>query len=272
MKIPFIISELAMENEISFFKKNGYLILESFLDKVQIEKIKESLIFMINEQLKKNGIQENKTLDEGLLALRKIDKKAAIKIYQASHRLFHLKKISSDPSIEKIGKKLLGSNNYLITGESLRYDPPFEDKLLIDWHQDYPFIQDSENSLVFWFPLRDMSPQGGGVKLIPGSHLQGIRKVKTQKDTNWIELCHPPKNKNTITPLLKKGDVLIMHTMLLHKSESNQSDQVRWTGQFRLGDLTHKKAIERHWTGGMLENIHFGEYHPEYLEEENESL
>jgi len=68
---------------------------------------------------------------------------------------------------------------------------------------------------------------------------------------------------------LKTG--LVMHTFLLHKSAKNVSNSVRWTGQFRIGDLTHKNTVKNGWSGGMLENIDFGIHHSKYLKETNES-
>lgn len=259
--------------QIEKYNQDGFLLLKGFFPIELIERLQNDVESMITVLAKQKEIKIKSVLDQSLIDLRKVDKNAAIAIYQAATRLMALKKISSLDIIRQVARELLGSNSLFVSAESLRYDPPFEDHLLIDWHQDYTFIQDSENSIVFWFPLRNISQNGGGVQLLPKSHLNGIRMVKTsepfsEKKARWVDLCDPIDEANTISPQLDAGDVLLMNTLLIHRSWPNRSDKVRWTGQFRIGDFMHDKAVKRLWPSGTLGGVDFGVHHPEFVMEE----
>lgn len=262
--------------QVDDYKQKGYLIIKEFFPPSLIASLCKDVRFIIEAATKPYGIEVNSLLDQGLLTLREKNHDAASVIYQAVTRLLSLKKASSLDIVRQVAEELLDSRSLFITGESLRYDPPSEDNLLIPWHQDYTFIQDSRSSIIFWFPLRDLYHDSGGVKLLPQSHTKGIRLVTAEEPfpdqgARWVNLHEPVDETHAISsPPLRSGDVLLMDTLLLHRSRKNRSNEVRWTGQFRVGDFMHVSAIERLWSPGALGGVDFAVHHPEFVIELSE--
>lgn len=267
-------SQFLSADQIEKYYQDGFLILEKFFPVKLVQKLLNDIEAMLAAIAEQRGINTASILDQGLMEIRKVDNDAAIAFYQAAPRLMSLKSITSLDIVRQVARELMGSNALFVSAESLRYDPPLEDDFLIKWHQDYTFIQDSENSIVFWFPLRKIEQNGGGVQILPKSHLEGIRIVKAYEPfsagkARWVDLCDPINEDDAIiAPPLDAGDVLLMNTLLVHRSWPNRSNKVRWTGQFRVGDFMHENAIRRLWPSGATKGVDFSVHHSEFVVEE----
>jgi hypothetical protein len=66
---------------------------------------------------------------------------------------------------------------------------------------------------------------------------------------------------------MAQGDVLAFSALLLHRSQMNSSDRVRWTVQIRHGNFEHPSSVEKHWPRGHYESHWFDETHPEHVAE-----
>ena len=60
-----------------------------------------------------------------------------------------------------IGTGLIASSDI----NAMRIDLPNEDKYLFDWHQDYPYVLDLLDGIVFWVPLQDVDRENGRSRL-----------------------------------------------------------------------------------------------------------
>ena len=64
---------------------------------------------------------------------------------------------------------------------------------------------------------------------------------------------------------VSKGEVLVFSNLLLHKSNSNNSNKVRVTVQSRLGSFLNKKSIKKGWPHGNFRTRWFYDTHPEKI-------
>ncbi len=80
-----------------------------------------------------------------------------------------------------------------------------------DWHQEIWSGSDT-SSVIMWTPIFHDSTKDGQLSLIKSSHTWGHIPHRNRSP---IEL---PKKLNIVSPKLKYTDVIIMHSMVLHKS------------------------------------------------------
>ena len=91
-----------------------------------------------------------------------------------------------------IAKQIIGSEFINICPYSAtRIDIKGEEKYLFPWHQDYHYIQGSQDGLVVWMPLSEVA-EGEGIELIEGSHKRGLMKVR---------MVDPKNSKKTASEL-----------------------------------------------------------------------
>ena len=96
-------------------------------------------------------------------------------------------------------------------------------------------VADNTDMLTVWFSLLDAPVEAGCLKVIPGSHTQGL-------------VTHCPNNGAAIPDKLldlereikvptKKGDVLFLHRRTQHASLENVSDKIRWSFDLRYNPI-----------------------------------
>ncbi|PWU17934.1 MAG: hypothetical protein C5B49_08055 [Bdellovibrio sp.] len=259
-------TEIWGASQLSLYQRNGYLVVHDIIPREKLWRLCQDISRMAVLKTKHVfGEPGDLDLDTNVAKLDLFDSAHAVELISAAGRLHSFLSITTLPELRSIACFLLGTSDLFLSASSLRYDAPGADHYLIPWHQDYPFIQDSEKSVVVWFPLLDFAPECGGVRILPESNQEGIRKVR-QKE-NWLELAGPIESvpRSSIVPHLGAGDVLFMDTLTIHRSEANRGTSIRWTGQFRIGDYAHPRAVERGWPRGMTMGQHFREYHEEFI-------
>jgi len=98
------------------------------------------------------------------------------------------------------------------------------------WHQDRRYWRYSDDNLVsVWLALDDEYRDNGVLEFLPGSHLirfkpeQFDEKEYFREDTSENIALISQKASTT----LKKGDVIIFHSLLLHRANKNSTDKAK---------------------------------------------
>jgi hypothetical protein len=220
----------------------------------------------------KDGITR---FDDGFLEMAGIDRKSGAAIFDACRRLLPVHVLSVDSRLINIAKRMM-KNDLVIASDvkAVRIDYPDEAKYLFDWHQDYPYIMDSEDAVVFWIPLQDVDDRNGALKVAVGSSKLGLMKLRISDFRNkqnnkqqFMEIVEKDKVNDfpQISVPASIGDVLVFSTMTLHASQPNVSTRARWTAQIRFGNFSNPKSVERDWPGSLRDGSWFDEKHPEYV-------
>lgn len=94
-------------------------------------------------------------------------------------------------------------------------------------HQDAPVIDEiKENGLFVWIPLCDITESNGAILVLPRSHLWG--NYQRSLNVPWtFEKQTKILWDNMIPVYMKKGDILVWDTALIHASYPNLSDSTR---------------------------------------------
>lgn len=95
------------------------------------------------------------------------------------------------------------------------------------WHQDRRYWRYSDNNLVsVWLALDNEYNENGVLEFIPGSHNMTFSADQFDEKEYFSEAN--PKNipliEQKVSTTLQRGDVIIFHSLLLHRANKNETD------------------------------------------------
>jgi len=151
-------------------------------------------------------------------------------------------------TVNKAGLKfpVVGFNN--IGGRGglpFLYSFPNEKKRYYKAHQDFFYLPYSMNSITLWVPLQNTTKKNGALKVIPKSHKNYNLLSHSAKDVKNNKLDKYFAKSDFKTVNVKLGQALIFSSYLVHKSGSNNSNEVRMSFNVRFNDLLNKEYINR---------------------------
>jgi hypothetical protein len=103
----------------------------------------------------------------------------------------------------------------------------------VSWHQDIYYWRNHPDDVVgAWIAIADSTPENGCVRVIPGSHKEGIRRhADTFAADNMLsrgqQIAEPVDESRAADMALRAGEMSLHHTMTVHSSRPNRSEQVR---------------------------------------------
>ena len=231
---------------------DGYVIIKNFYNKNLFTQIFLSIdsFFRNSKYKKKYNLIRKKSLLEKIncmfLFLKKKDPQFASFIYlNMPDQLVVYNCINKKlfKAISKLFNKKIQEIHF--EQRIVRIDPPYRSENLLDMHQDLLPLSKKQsrgelNGLTVWCPLQNINESSGGLAVAPKSHKIGFVTDLLKRRGNYSSYKY--KIKETVSKKLtfknlnmNKGDILIMNTLLIHKSVKNISDKVRYTLQFRFG-------------------------------------
>lgn len=204
------------------YLNNGYYILEDLFTEAEVKGLKIEIKNILTQVKEKNSLGANETIGDndftkhgvfvGLAANSVLFREAA-----ARPRLVEaLEQIISDHVI-------FLSDKVALKNADTDFGSP--------WHQDWPYWKGSHKVSV-WIALDTAEVENGCLKIIPGSHRQGIvNHVGKSNDgkgfANRVRIEDIDENKVMSLPV-SAGGAVIFHDLLLHASHANDSGRDRW--------------------------------------------
>ena len=120
----------------------------------------------------------------------------------------------------------------LIDGNLVFYKPP-RDAGYASWHQDSVYSGwHLTPSVSAWIALTVSEPANGCMRVIPGSHKQGVLEHDNVQDPNLLNrrgerLRMDVDESQAVDVVLKPGEMSLHHTNIVHGSNPNTSDGPR---------------------------------------------
>jgi len=114
---------------------------------------------------------------------------------------------------------------------ALRIDIPFESKEMAYWHQDDYYVQGNETELTVWIPLQDTNVPQGCLSVMPGSHKLGRLEHSYATGKKRIPLGIYDREVRLVE--MMQGDALFFSSFLVHSSNFNFSENIRYSLQLR---------------------------------------
>ena len=222
-----------MNNLKKFYELNGWVVYKKLFTYHEINLVKS----IINDFLKnKIGEIDNKSRIINFAGKSKKN----IKYINSFHELAQCDEIKNFAKKEKV---LNISSEFLNSEPEFRgcelFAKPAKIGLPSPDHQDnYYWGVKGSNALTIWVALNNSSKSNGCVHYYDGSHKYGVfdheasfAKGSSQKISNSSFL----KQFNISYPELEPGDAIIHHSLVVHGSSKNISENSRrgWTIQFK---------------------------------------
>ncbi|MBV9806068.1 MAG: phytanoyl-CoA dioxygenase family protein [Solirubrobacterales bacterium] len=92
-------------------------------------------------------------------------------------------------------------------------------------HQDFPFVQGTTDTFTAWIPLMDCPRSQGVLELAPGSHTAGVLPVQPSLGPGGAEVVDGLSD--WASGDLRLGDVLVFHSLTVHRTTANVSRRLR---------------------------------------------
>ncbi len=228
------ITESVADLQSSFYT-NGYLFIRSFFSKNQIMQIRERIIAVL--EMEGWGQWES----DLFVAVEPAHRINSEKFYQCINRLMQeeiLHEISEHPLLISFLSQLLGEPVYSHPRKMVRITYPYlmNPKDRVPPHQDVVYVKGERDTFTAWMPLGDYPPDQGGLEVSPQSHRNGLFPMAANSEGRFG--CTAIEEQLTDFVWLgahyRPGDLLIMHSLTLHRSGINESRQFRLSLDCRL--------------------------------------
>ena len=163
------------------------------------------------------------------------------------------------PAILAVVESLLGPEVQVSGDWLLRPKLPAEGESGLPWHQDSGYMKDTEQYHwpTVWVPLVPVSRANGAMEFLPGTHRFPIREHDDKElVTGRRTPQHDPSvGREVITMSMDRGDFVIFHNHLFHRSTVGGAHSVRWSIDFRFSP--GGTPIGDHlWFRGMRHVVH----------------
>jgi len=188
--------------QISFYRENGYLLVENVVAPEQLERMRAIAYEFIEASRQVSESDEVFDLDEGHSA--ETPRLTRIKLPHKQHPYF-------DEILKNSG-----------VTEVLRE--------LVEWHQDWAFYPHTNDDLLaFGLMLEDVDLQNGPLQVIPGSHRGPVLShMHEGRFCGAVDADDPEFDvSQAVTLTGRAGSMTVHHARTLHGSAPNLSDRPR---------------------------------------------
>lgn len=154
------------------------------------------------------------------------------RVYDGFRRTRHLSELSLQPGVIAAVGAAMGGDVALLGKIVFRIDLPLETAQLAYWHQDHFYVKGDTRTLTAWIPLQDTPFEKGALGMMPGSHADGLLPHDLQ-----IGKRHVPRSalgREIRIVEMAAGDLLLFHSLLVHSSNLNVSQGIRYSVQARF--------------------------------------
>jgi len=227
---------MKLSNEqLQQFNEDGFLILRDFADiekcdaildvaKVhldhKIEPIETEIGYDEKSKEYRTDVTDYSTKESGTTVRR---------LRQVYSRDILFKEWMEDEKIRPILQQVLNDQVVITTSHhnSIMTKMPHQ-STQTRWHQDRRYWRYSDDNLVsIWLALDDEYSENGVLEFIPGSHRMRFKADQFDEKEYFREEF--AKNisliEKKVSTILKKGDVVLFHSLLLHRANKNSTNK-----------------------------------------------
>jgi len=224
--------------QLSEFEKNGFIVLRKFLDvqscdailevakrhlNQHIEPIETELGYTQGSKEERTEVTDYNSSDESVKVVRRLRQ-----VY-ARDEVFT--QWMEDENIRPILQQILKDQVVLTTAHhnSIMTKMPYVSSPTA-WHQDRRYWRYSDDNLIsVWLALDDETQDNGVLEFIPASHKMKFDKEQFNDKEYFSQTCK--QNEEIIATKtstdLQKGDVVIFHSLLLHRANKNSTSNTK---------------------------------------------
>ncbi len=149
-----------------------------------------------------------------------------VEVFRRLYRLESLHALKHHPAIVSFFERLLGEPVLVHPLFVMRNIFPERPESTTPAHQDYVHIQGTPDTYTVWIPLGDVPMEQGSLQVAAGSHRDGVREFRVTNGSGGLEVVDPLVDRWRASSFAA-GDVLIFHSLTVHKGLPNLSNRLR---------------------------------------------
>ena len=258
------------------FKYQGYIIVENAFEFDDIRSLQSAIAAVIRLVARIPGVpcsqDDSEALREGILELAKTDRHYVAQVYDAVKLLPEFQRFTCNQVFTQLFEKLRPDSmpGFSMGGSGIRIDLPQEESFRAHWHQEYLSQLRSIDGLTFWSPLVDIELDMGPVRVLPGSHKEGLLKTHYAEGSTeeayalrLVRQEHLLRKYSIEQPIVNLGDLLVIDYLTAHSSGINNSTKPRWSLQTRYFNYLDTVGQSYQWRGSYANGVDFRRVHPE---------
>ena len=217
------------------YERQGFLLLRGALPRSAVDELFERWLELLADG---TGRAFDDPLDGEIIGYFRDNPERLSWAYDAIRETPWLSELGARPEITEPVKAILGPDIVLMKKVVFRVDVPGETKELAHWHQDHFYVGGDEHAVTAWIPLQDTPFERGPLGVMPGSHRDGLFEHDLEIGKRHVPRAALDREMRLVQT--KVGDLLLFHALLVHTSNLNLSDSIRYSVQAR-----YSRASER---------------------------
>lgn len=266
---PFLDSSEVQEdgNELrERMERDGYLFVRELLPAKILENLRLQMLDIGREA---GWVKAGAPLGEAAADLSGFCVEPQPQYMQVYHRMYKLQAfhaVQHHPNLISLFERMLGEAVLPHPRIIGRIIFPQREAYTTPPHQDFIPIQGSVETYTAWFPLSAAPPELGGLQIASGSHRSGVYDFRPALGAGGLEVIDLLEDTWVNSPL-EQGDVLIFHSMAVHKGLPNVSEWLRMSIDARyqkVSDPIVSGSLEPHSLPGSWKEI-YAEWPPTEL-------
>lgn len=232
---PYVVSYFDEQPHVlrERFAHWGYLYIKQYVDSAECESLLRQLLGAAYPHIDREGVRaprlRGKPFFETDAAWDEIYPR--IQSLEAFHSFFH------QPHMVQLMELVLGKEAFVYPMKMARISTPGKVGYETPPHQDAHSHRAGPTMAGFWVALHTVTEAMGRVKVLPRSHVRGVRPVFSTRGVGGVQCEIYPDETTWHVSDFDAGDVLIFHSCAVHKAEPNTTaDTVRISVDTRFCD------------------------------------
>lgn len=234
-------------------REDGYLYFRQYLPADAVDRVRASITSVLSDSCwlaegtdPADLVASERAVGEGMQGFHGT--------YTAIQMLQEFHEFAVQPSLTELAARVLDEPVFSHPAHICRISPPVTQAVSTPPHQDYRLIQGSADTVTTWIPLADCPSDVGGLRVLAGSHRDGLLPVHHVDAPGNVSADLPDDDPRWRSTSFTAGDVLLFISLTAHGARPNVSDRLRLSADFRYQAVTAPVAAH----GG----IHKPHYYP----------
>lgn len=216
------------------FQQYGYLYLPAFVDPARCDDLLQDILACLPSQVGYDRASQRPVLEgEPFFETDPIWDTVypRIQSLHGFHSFFH------EEGIQRLMRTVVDDEVFVYPMKMARIATPRMLGYETPPHQDAHSHQAGPTMAGIWVALHDVAAGMGRLKLLPRSHLQGVRRVFSAEGVGGVQCEIFPHEDVWHVSDVSRGDVIIFHSCCVHRAEPNTTaDTVRISVDTRFCD------------------------------------
>jgi ectoine hydroxylase-related dioxygenase (phytanoyl-CoA dioxygenase family) len=234
----------------SQMRERGYLFFRGLVNRDRVLEARRDVLKILEKHgvLDKSGDLMEGQMQNGSTPTRR----DLIRFHREINPLESFNALAHSDEMLGMLKRLIGGRVQVHTRKICRIKYPHDEYDIVCPHQDYFYIRGAEDTYSAWLPLGDIDLSVGGLAVAPGSHRFGFLDHRKPEDSRFSGVSPEDADRVWHRSDYAPGDVIIFHSLTLHRGLPNISNRVRLSVDYRYqreGTDIEASHLQPHFAG-----------------------